>query len=177
MLRAITKGRGLLVALGAVAVAMVAAPTGARAEATLLEQFNDWGAYVNEAEGAKTCFVISQPKSQRMEPSGRRRGPGFFFVSFRPSDSIAEEISVAYGYPLAAESARAVIGGDTFQLYAKDESAWIQNSADSPRLVNAMRAGSTMEVFGESSRGTKTVDTYSLSGVTAALNRAAQECR
>lgn len=177
MIKTITKARGFMMALGALAAATLLASGAAQAEPKLLQQFNDWGAYVNESEGQKTCFVISQPTSQRMEPAGRRRGPGFFFVSFRPNDSVAEEISVAFGYPLAADSTRAVIGSETFTLFAKDESAWIQNTADSPRLVNAMRAGSSMEVFGESSRGTKTVDTYSLRGVTAALNRAAQECQ
>ena len=33
-----------------------------------------------------------------------------------------------------------------------------------------------MIVKGTSSRGTDTTDTYSLLGITAALNRAAQEC-
>jgi hypothetical protein len=44
------------------------------------------------------------------------------------------------------------------------------------RLVAAMKGGSTMIVKGTSARGNLTTDTYSLSGVTAAVNRINQLC-
>jgi hypothetical protein len=40
-----------------------------------------------------------------------------------------------------------------------------------------MRKGSEVTVRGESGRGTKTTDRFSLKGVAQALDRAAQECR
>ena len=50
-------------------------------------------------------------------------------------------------------------------------------SADAEkRLVEAMKKGSLMTVQGRSSRGTLTTDKYSLSGISAALDRIAQEC-
>lgn len=142
----------------------------------LLERYNDWAAYLNEEGGKKLCFVISQPTSSKMNPAGRKRGPGFVFVSYRPSENISGEVSVAYGYPLAAESTRAEIGSDSFSLFAREESAWIEDASEEPKLVEAMRAGSSMSIYGKSSRGTTTVDTYSLSGVTAALKRAQEAC-
>ena len=45
-----------------------------------------------------------------------------------------------------------------------------------PLSLLAMIAGATMSVQGTSSRGTLTTDTYSLSGITAALNAIAREC-
>lgn len=158
------------------AAALVMAAGTADAAPRLLEKFNDWSAYINEDGGQKLCFVISQPTSSVMNPAGRNRDPGFFFVSFRPSENVNGEISVAYGYPLAPNSTRAEIGSDTFSLYARDESAWIENSAEEAKLVDAMRAGAAMKVYGTSSRGTSTVDTYSLSGITAALQRVSREC-
>ena len=40
-----------------------------------------------------------------------------------------------------------------------------------PDIVAAMKAGRTMEVDATSARGTKTAHTYSLIGITAALNK------
>ena len=44
-------------------------------------------------------------------------------------------------------------------------------------MVDAMRKGSDLVVKGESGRGTKTTDTFSLKGIGQALDRVAQECR
>ena len=159
-----------------VAAAVFCVAGAAEAAPRLLERYNDWAAYLNEDDGKKLCFVISQPKSTEMNPKGRKRDPGFVFVSYRPAEGITGEVSFAFGYPLAPSSTRAVIGDDTFSLFARDESAWVENTADQPKLVDAMRAGSTMRLYGKSSRGTTTVDTYSLSGVTAALKKAAEAC-
>jgi hypothetical protein len=52
----------------------------------------------------------------------------------------------------------------------------VENPADEGVLVAAMRSGSTMSVQGTSSRGTVSTDTYSLSGVSAALDAIAKEC-
>jgi invasion protein IalB len=44
------------------------------------------------------------------------------------------------------------------------------------KLIDAMKGGTTMKVQGKSARGTATTDTYSLSGLSEALDRAAKEC-
>jgi len=54
----------------------------------------------------------------------------------------------------------------------------VKNAAEEVRLVDALRRGSAdVTVRGESGRGTKTIDKFSLKGVAQALDRAAQECR
>ncbi|MCB1493284.1 MAG: hypothetical protein KDJ77_16055 [Rhodobiaceae bacterium] len=162
-------------ALAAFVGAVIAAGA-AMAAPQLVSKHGDWAAYLNEENGKKLCFVISQPQASEMNPAGRKRGPGFVFVSYRPSENISGEISIAFGYPLAAGTTRAVIGDTAFSLYAKDESAWIENASDEPKLIEAMKAGSAMKVYGKSARGTATIDTYSLSGVTAAIGAASKAC-
>lgn len=142
----------------------------------LLEEFNAWKAYVNEESGTKQCFVISEPRTAVTDPPGRNRSPQFFFVTFRPAENVNGEVSTAYGYPLQADTTRITIGEASFQMYARDESAWVQNAAEEPQLLDAMRAGAEMRVYGTSTKGTKTTDTYSLSGVTAALKKAGEAC-
>jgi hypothetical protein len=58
----------------------------------------------------------------------------------------------------------------------KSGSAWVKNVEDEASLVKAMRAGSTLTVTGVSKKGTKVTDTYSLSGIAGAIERARREC-
>lgn len=164
--------------IGAIAFLGVslAADIDAQAETTRLGSFNAWNAFVDTTGGSKTCYVLSEPTQQQMNPAGRQRGKAYLFVTFRPSEQVNGEISVIYGYPMREGSTRAEIAGTRFPLFARDENAWVENVADEPRLVESMRRGSNMRVFGTSTRGTTTIDTYSLSGITAAINRARQEC-
>ena len=160
---------------GFAALAVALAGGAALAQPKLLQKFNNWEAYVHEAGGTKLCFAISRPVKQDV-PQGRNRGEPYIFVSYRPKENVKSEVSITYGYPLETDSTRAVVGSDEFPLLSKEESAWLRNATEEPRMVSAMRAGSNMQVYGTSTRGTKTVDTYSLSGITAALERAEKEC-
>ena len=45
------------------------------------------------------------------------------------------------------------------------------------KLIAALRAGSSATLTAVSARGTQTVDTFSLSGITAATNAAKSNCQ
>jgi len=62
-------------------------------------------------------------------------------------------------------------------MYAQNDGAWIKNAAEEPRLVEALRKSADVVVRGESAKGTKTTDVYSLKGLSQALDRVAQECK
>ncbi|ODS04181.1 hypothetical protein AUC71_00010 [Methyloceanibacter marginalis] len=68
------------------------------------------------------------------------------------------------------------IGSDKFELFTKDEGAFVEKTEDEAKLVGALKAGSSMTIQGRSARGTNTSDNYSLSGTTDALERIAKEC-
>jgi hypothetical protein len=68
------------------------------------------------------------------------------------------------------------IGSETFTLVPKDKTAWVRDPAREPALVAAMQAGADMTLKATSARGTNTSYTYSLKGVTAAL-QAVRSCR
>jgi hypothetical protein len=146
------------------------------AQPTLLGQYSDWGAYTASPEGKKVCFVIAKP-TQTL-PDGVNRDPPYMFISTRPSDKVREEISIIMGYPAKPNvDAAAEVGNTTFTMYTQNDGAWVKNAEDEAKMVAALRAGSDVVVKGESGRGTKTTDTYSLKGLTQALDRAAQECK
>ena len=82
------------------------------------------------------------------------------------------------GYPFKSNSDATIeIGATNFALYTQNDGAWIKNAAEEARMLEAMRKGQDLTVKGESGRGTKTTDVFSLKGIAQALDRAAQECK
>jgi hypothetical protein len=44
------------------------------------------------------------------------------------------------------------IGGKTFNMFVRDRSAWVENAAEEPALIAAMKAGAEMKVSATSKR-------------------------
>ncbi len=139
-----------------------------------IKQHKAWGAYTyNDAKAGKICYILSIPTVK--EPSDRDHGDVFFLVSQKPDGTKAFEPQVEVGYPLKAETGVTVtIDGKTFKMFSQGHNAWLTDLTQEPALVDAMRSGRTMKVSGQSTRGTQTSYTYSLSGVTAALSEVAK---
>jgi len=155
-----------------------AAPVAGPAKPTLLGQYGEWGAYTATPAGRKICFAIAKPTAVETKPPDRPRNQPYMFISTRPADKVTNEVSIVVGYPFKTSSeATAQVGGTTFQLYTQGDGAWIKNAAEEAHMVDAMRAGDSAVVKGTSSKGTESIDTYSLKGLTEALDRVAQECR
>ena len=140
----------------------------------LLGQFNDWSAYSASTEKGKICFAITQPKTRA--PEGLKRDPAYFFVSHRPGDKVRNEVSIQIGFAAKAGStADAAIDTNTFNLMTQGERAW-SNGQEDGKLVEAMRKGKNLQIKTTSLRGNVTTDTYSLKGVSAALDKIGKEC-
>jgi invasion associated locus B (IalB) protein len=154
------------------------AATAGGVQPKLLGQYADWGAYTASPGGKKVCFAISKPTSSETNPPNRPRNPIYMFISTRPADKVTNEVSIIIGYPFKPGSdASAQIGSTTFALYTQQDGAWIKNAAEEAQMVDAMRAGDTVIVKGESAKGTQTTDTFTLKGASQALDRVAQECK
>ncbi|MGH6670762.1 MAG: invasion associated locus B family protein [Xanthobacteraceae bacterium] len=154
-----------------------AAP-GAETKPTLLGQYAAWGAYTASPGGKEICFAIAKPTTAETKPPNRPRDQPYIFITTRPADKVTNEVSVAIGYPFKPRSeASAQVGPTTFALYTQGDGAWIKNIAEEAHMVDAMRQGETAVVKGESSHGTLTTDTYSLKGLSEALDRVAKACQ
>src|ERR1700704_7101184 len=93
-------------ALLLLAMAAMALPTGAwaqakppanpTAQATLLGQYGDWGAYTATPGGQKVCFALAKPTSSVDIPPNRRTAANavYLFISTRPTERVSNEISV-----------------------------------------------------------------------------------
>lgn len=158
-------------------VLLAGTASGALAQSpTLISQQKDWAAYSYAGSKGKVCYALSKPK--KLEPADRNHGDVFFFVSTRPGEGVSNEPSLIVGYPFSDGSKVNVdIDGKAFSMFTKGDGAWVENAAEENNLIAAMKAGSNMSVSGTSSRGTSTSYTFSLSGVTAAIDLASKACR
>ncbi len=153
-------------------------PPAPEAKPTLLGQYADWGAYTASPAGKKICYAIAKPSTAETKPPNRPRNQPYMFITTRPADKVTNEVSIAIGYPFKPGSeATAQVGSTSFALYTQGDGAWIKNMAEESQMVQAMRQGDTAVIKGESSRGTQTTDTYSLKGLSEALDRVGQECQ
>jgi len=66
--------------------------------------------------------------------------------------------------------------GPGVSLFTSEGHAWARDTETDKAMVKAMMRGSTMIVKGTSWRGTKTTDTYSLKGFTAAYKESRTAC-
>jgi invasion protein IalB len=150
-------------------------------QATLLGQFGDWGAYTASPGGHKVCFALSKPTASQDVPPNRRTAANvvYLFISTRPGENVKDEVSMLItGYAFKPNSDAAVaVGNANFAMYTQNDGAWVKNAAEEAQLVEAMRKGADAVIKATTSKGTKTTDTFSLKGISQALDRAAQECK
>lgn len=153
-------------------------PNGAAmGKAEQLGVFGDWEAYAADAGKDRTCYVLGKPKD-RQPKSKLKDTAAFIFISSRPAENVRNEFAVNLGYATKDGSAAAAeIDGDAFELITKGSNAWIREQSREKEFVGALRGGAKLQVKATSAKGTATVDTYSLKGLSEALARVNQECK
>jgi hypothetical protein len=155
-----------------------AAAVAGGAEPTLIGQFGTWGAYSAAPNGKKVCFALAKPSSSKTNPPNRPRDPAYAFISTRPAEKVVNEVSIMIGYVLKPGSESTLeVGGASYAMYTQGDGLWIKNAAEEERMVDAMRKAADVTVRGVSAKGTETTDTFSLKGLSQALDRVAQDCR
>lgn len=166
----------LAAALGVLVLAAAfAIPAAAQAAPDKIGVFNDWEAFAFTEGKAKTCYALTRPRTS--EPLGVKRGNVYLMVTFRTLPRTRDEISVYFGYKLRAETGiEASVGTDKFSLFGKDEAAWALDTKSDRAVVESMAKGITLTVKGISTKGTATLDHYSLKGFSAALKAIGAAC-
>jgi len=149
---------------------MAAAVPAAAQEAAQIVQNEAWGTYSYVKGKSKVCYVLSVPVPGSAQPTNLNHGDVFFFVSQKPGQNVVYEPQFVAGYQLKEKSKVTVtIGAQSFSMFAGGNSAWLENIAEEPQLIAAMRGGADMKVAATSGRGNPTSYVFSLKGVTAAL--------
>jgi hypothetical protein len=127
----------------------------------------NWGAYRYDNDGSRICFVSSVPTKSKGKYDPKNRGDIRVFVSHGPGKAERDVVQVIAGYRYKPQSdVSMTIDGKKFKLFTIEDRAYAESEEDDKRIINLMKRGSRMTIVGTSSRGTKTTDTYSLSGFT-----------
>ena len=160
--------------LAAALLAVMALASSAFAQSpTRIEQFKAWGAYFDQAGAGKVCYVLTVPDPKQLTPPDPgKHGDVFFIVTQRPGQNISYEPQAMMGYEMKAGSKVIVKVDDrSFTLFSRGKSAWLENAAEEPALIAAMRSGHSMTMGAVSKRGTQTGYVFSLAGISAALKK------
>jgi len=172
-----------------IAVTLLAGPAVARKKAaaapppaegpTLLGNFREWSAYSRGDGDSKVCYALSTPKSK--EPARTKRDATYFLINDWPGRKTKAEPEIVPGYQYKEGSTVSVkVGSHEFTFFTKNQAgsggAWVLNTSDEEKLINALRNGATAVVTGTSKRSTQTKDTYALAGISEALDKIHADC-
>lgn len=159
----------------ATAAATPAASAG-QGQAMLLETAGKWQAFSSQQGRSKVCYALS--KAETRLPANLKDIEGLLFVSSRPGEGVRNEISFVMNFDVKeGVEHQAIIGNERFALVAKGQNMWLKNPAEEPRMLDALRKGSGLEIKGTSKRGNPTSDKYSLAGISQIVKRAEDACK
>ncbi len=161
---------------GVLALALVAGAATAQGAIKQIDKFESWSAHLMTETKTRICFVYGEPT--RKLGQYKKRGTVFVQITHRPRENVVNEVGFTAGYEYKKDSDTVVeIDGKKFTLFTHKDGAWASDAKADTALVQAMMKGRRMIVRGTSSRGTTTVDTYSLIGFTRAYRAIGRACK
>ena len=139
-----------------------------------LGEFRDWSAYSASEGAGAVCFALSKPLEVAPTPDGYTEA--FLYLTHRPAEAVRNEINLVAGFSFAPDTpATLTISGTSYDLFTEGDAAWLLNPGQNDDLAGTIRAGTTLTIEGTTDKGIRVVETFSLSGVTAA-SRAIESC-
>lgn len=162
--------------LSAALILVCLATTASAQQVRTLTTSGKWTAHVFQEDSRNVCFVESKPI--KSEGAYRSRGEVLLQVTNRPADQTTDVVSIQAGYAYQAETDVTVqVGSRRFTFFTYGEQAWARDNQTDKAVVQAMAKGASLTVRGTSSRGTPTVDTFSLQGFSAAYKAMTETCK
>lgn len=152
----------------------------AQTSTNVVDSKSDWSVFV-ENEPLR-CWIVSKPTKTVNTRGGNpvvvNRSDIRFFVTYLPKSGISGEVSFTGGYPFKPDTpVRLTVGSSTYNMYPDGEYAWPESAAIDAKIKASLQRGAEAVVNAQSARGTKTKDTFSLIGFTAALAEAEKRCK
>ena len=121
------------------------------------------------------CFIGSLPIKSDLSAS-KKRGDNYILVyKIIGSDENIVQVEAGYKYNLD-EKIIVKIDNTPFNFYTTEDSSETAWTEEDKKVIYAMKKGIELVTIGISNKGTKVVDTYSLKGFTAAINKLSTDC-
>ncbi len=147
----------------------------AQAEPVAVGKFKDWSVFTDGTGKDTVCYAATPAKTK--SPKSANHGDVWFYVTAFKSGGGNGQPSVRVGYDLDEARDHAVkVGRSTWALFSSGRESFADD-ADDPKIVAAIKKGASLKVEARSARGTNTAYEFSLSGSSAAIEKAAAGCK
>jgi Invasion associated locus B (IalB) protein len=142
---------------------------------TALSSSQNWSAYSDTEKGHKICYLVGTPS--KSEPGDAKRGKVSATITHRPGEKVTDEVSFNSGYLFKEGSdAELSVDGHKFMLFTNKDGAWSRDAKTDRAVVTALAKGKMAVIKGVSVRGTQTIDSYSLAGLSQVLGQIDKAC-
>jgi len=144
-------------------------------EVKKIGKFKDWEAMILKKDSNLVCFAQTKPILQSPKKNPREAR---LFVSFRPNEKIADEISITAGYEFNNKNSIIARSGKKKYKFdiSKENFAWMADNKKEKKMIKTMKKGSRIMVTGYNQENSQTIDHYSLLGFTKAYTAAKKNC-
>jgi hypothetical protein len=137
-------------------------------------KYKNWESFSMETDKGKICFAQTVPTKRA--PSSIKRDQSRLFVTFRPLESVKNEISVTSGHNYKTSSVTAKSGKNRFSFFSQNNFAWLLDQKEEEKFIKLMKRATNLIVKARTVKGAETTDHYSMMGFTKAYNTAKKTC-
>ena len=137
-------------------------------------KYKNWESFILMTDKGKVCFA--QTKPTKRAPSAIKRNDSRIFVTFRPNESIKDEISITSGHAYKNSTVSAKSGKSNFSFFSQGDFAWLLDENEEKKFIKLMKRATDLIVKARTIKGAETTDHYSMMGFTKAYNTAKKTC-
>ena len=137
-------------------------------------KYKNWEAFAYTDNKGKICFAQTMPLER--SPKSFKREPSRFFVTFRQTEKVKNEISITSGHVYRQSTVVAKSGRNEFAFFSQGNFAWLLDGEEEYNLIKTMKKASKLSVTAVANTGAQTKDLYSMMGFTKAYNTARKSC-
>ena len=137
-------------------------------------KYKNWESFTIETDKGKICFAQTVPTKRA--PASIQREKSKIFVTFRPSESIKEEVSLTSGHDYKSSTVTASSGKKKYSFFSQKNFAWLLDDQEEKKFIKLMAKATNLIIKARTTKGAETTDHYSMMGFTKAYNTAKKTC-
>ena len=137
-------------------------------------KYKNWESFTVETDKGKICFAQTVPTKRA--PAAIKREKSKLFVTFRPSESIKDEVSLTSGHDYKSSTVTASSGKKKYSFFSQKNFAWLLDDQEERNFIKLMKRATNLIIKARTTKGAETTDHYSMMGFTKAYNTAKKTC-
>ena len=137
-------------------------------------KYKNWESFTVQTDKGKICFAQTIPTKRA--PASVKREKSKLFVTFRPSESIKDEVSLTSGHDYKSSTVTASSGKKRYSFFSQKSFAWLLDDQEERNFIKLMKRATNLIIKARTTKGAETTDHYSMMGFTKAYNTAKKTC-